>query len=247
MNQTSGWAIEADHMHFVYDDGIEALKEVSFKVKKGSCVGLIGANGAGKSTCVQLIFGLLKVKSGALNVFGLPVEKHNHIEIRRRAGLLFQNPDDMFFTNNLLEDVTFGLSNQGFSREQAQDVAMETLSELGIAHLAKRAPYRLSGGEKHLAALATILSMKPELLVLDEPTAGLDPRARKRMISIIKNQKATRLIVSHDLDMILDMCDEVILLSEGQVVAMGSADAILHDQECLERYGLELPLGVAKR
>lgn len=234
--------IEAIDVTFIYPDGRRALDGIDLKVEKGSCIGLVGANGAGKSTFVQLLFGLMEVTAGTLKVAGLDVKKENHVMIREKAGLLFQNPDDMFFTGILWEDIAFGPIRHGMERQEAKALAERILSELGVLHLLDRQPFRLSGGERHMAALAVILAMDPQLIVLDEPTAGLDPKARRRMIEVIGSTQTTRLIVGHDLDMMLDICDGIIVLENGKTVANGTPQDILTDAALMDRHGLELPL-----
>ena len=233
--------ITCDKVSFSYEPGRPVLQDLSFTVRKGECVGLIGANGAGKSTLMQLVLGLLP-HNGSLRVDGLEVEKKNLAEVRRRVGYVLQDSDNQMFMPTVLEDMVFGPCNYGMPRAEAEARADEVLAELGLEALRNRYNHKISGGEKRMAAIATILAMRPSVILMDEPSATLDPVNRRTVIRAIGRMEQTCLIASHDLDMILDTCSRVLLLSGGRVVADGPAEAILRDRALLEAHRMELPL-----
>ena len=221
------------------------LDHVSFKIENGESVGLIGANGAGKSTLMKVLLGLAFAE-GQILVDGTEVNKANLAEIRRRLGFVLQNSDNQMFMPTVYEDMMFAPLNYGLSREEAEvrvDAALETL---GLHELKHRHNHKLSGGEKRMAAIATILAMQPDAILMDEPTSALDPYNRRIVINTIRALPQTKIITSHDLDMILDTCARVILLSSGKVVADGPAQVILQDKALLEAHHLELPLSLAR-
>ena len=226
---------------FSYERGVPVLEGLSFSIHAGECVGLIGANGAGKSTLMQLVLGLLP-HNGSLRVDGLEVEKKNLAEVRRRVGYALQDSDNQMFMPTVLEDMVFGPCNYGMPRAEAEARADEVLAELGLEALRNRYNHKISGGEKRMAAIATILTMRPSVILMDEPSATLDPVNRRTVIRAIGRMEQTCLIASHDLDMILDTCSRVLLLSGGRVVADGPAEAILRDRALLEAHRMELPL-----
>ncbi|MGN0169598.1 MAG: energy-coupling factor ABC transporter ATP-binding protein [Lachnospiraceae bacterium] len=223
-----------------YDHKHKILEKLSFHIKPGEQVGLIGANGAGKSTLLKGALGLLPWE-GRILVDQIPLKKENLAVIRKKLGYVLQDSDNQMFMPTVQEDMLFGLLNYGMSRIQAERVVDETLEALGLEHLKQCHNHKLSGGEKKMAAIATILAMKPEALLMDEPSAALDPRNRRNLIRILPKLPQTKLIASHDLDLILEICDRVILLDHGQIVADGPTQEILRDQALLEAHGLELP------
>ncbi len=239
--------IEFDQVSFEYEKGKPVLTDVSFSVEPGESVGLIGANGAGKSTILKLILGLIRPTSGTVNVFGLETVKENLAGIRKRAGFVLQDPDDQMFMPTVLDDMLFAPLNYGMSREEAEAKADAVLKELGLEYLKERYNHRISGGEKRMAAIATILTMEPEMILMDEPSSSLDPYNRRKVIDTVKALPQTRLITSHDLDMILDTCSRVILISGGRIAADGPAEEILTDKALLEANRMELPLCLAGR
>ena len=232
--------LEFRNVSFSYEPGTPVLDNLSFHIRKGETVGLIGANGAGKSTIMKLMLGLLPAQ-GEILVDGMPVTKQNLPSIRQKIGFVLQDSDNQMFMPTVYEDMIFGPRNYGLSREEADARVDRVLRELGLENLKHRHNHKISGGEKRMAAIATILAMEPEMIVMDEPSTALDPVNRRRVISTINSRKETKLIASHDLDMILDTCQRVILLSHGKIAADGDAETILRDKELLEENRMELP------
>ena len=232
--------LEFRNVSFSYEPGTPVLDNLSFHIRKGETVGLIGANGAGKSTIMKLMLGLLPAQ-GEILVEGMPVTKQNLSVIRQKIGFVLQDSDNQMFMPTVYEDMIFGPRNYGLTREEADARVDRVLKELGLESLKHRHNHKISGGEKRMAAIATILAMEPEMIVMDEPSTALDPVNRRRVISTINSRKETKLIASHDLDMILDTCQRVILLNHGRIVADGEAEAILRDQALLEANRMELP------
>ena len=232
--------LEFRNVSFSYEPGTPVLDNLSFHIRKGETVGLIGANGAGKSTIMKLMLGLLPAQ-GEILVDGMPVTKQNLPPIRRKIGFVLQDSDNQMFMPTVYEYMIFGPRNYGLTREEADARVDRVLRELGLENLKHRHNHKISGGEKRMAAIATILAMEPEMIVMDEPSTALDPVNRRRVISTINSRKETKLIASHDLDMILDTCQRVILLNHGRIVADGEAETILRDQALLEANRMELP------
>ena len=233
--------IEFQKVSFAYERERPVIRDLSFRVAEGESVGLIGANGAGKSTVMKLLLGLL-TGEGQILVDGTAVTKQTLPEIRRKLGFVLQNSDNQMFMPTVYEDMIFAPLNYGLSREETEAQVERVLKELGLEDLKHRHNHRISGGEKRMAAIATILAMEPEVILMDEPTSALDPYNRRVVINTIRTLPQTKIITSHDLDMILDTCDRVILLSHGEIAADGPADTILRDRELLEANRMELPL-----
>ena len=233
--------IEFQDVSFSYEKSRPVLQDLSFRIETGESVGLIGANGAGKSTVMKLLLGLLSGE-GKILVDGSEVCRENLREIRRKLGFVLQNSDNQMFMPTVYEDMMFGPLNYMVSREDAEKKVDEVLAQLGLQELKYRHNHKISGGEKRMAAIATILAMEPQAVLMDEPTAALDPYNRRIVINAIRSLPQTKLITSHDLDMILDTCDRVLLLSGGQLVADGPAREILQNRELLESHRMELPL-----
>jgi len=233
--------IEFKNVDFEYDKERRIFSGLSFKIEKGESVGLIGANGAGKSTLMKLMLGLLPFE-GEIIIEDLPVNKQNLALVRKKIGYVLQNSDNQMFMPTVLDDIMFGPVNYGHSKEEAEKIADEALKLLNLSDLKMRHNHKLSGGEKKMAAIATIIAMKPKIVLMDEPTSALDPYNRRKVIEIINSLPYTKLIASHDLDMILDTCDKVILLGKGGIAASGKADEILKQKDLLEANRLELPL-----
>jgi len=217
------------------------VRDVSFEIKPGERVGLIGANGAGKSTIFNGMLGLTN-SYGTIIIDGVTVNKQNLREIRKKVGLVLQNSENQLFMSTVYDDMMFAPMNFGMAKEVAEARVDSILASMGISELKHSYNHKLSGGEKKMAAIAAILAMNPQIVLMDEPTAGLDPRNRRLVIEHIKAIEQTCLIASHDLDMILDTCDRVLLISGGVLAAKGSCQDILHDKELLEANQLELPL-----
>ena len=233
--------IEFKNVSFEYEKGKKTLQDINFHIEKGECVGVIGANGAGKSTIMKIMLGLLPCE-GEVFAAGMPVNKENLGEIRKKLGFVLQDPDNQMFMPTVLEDMIFGPMNYGLSREEAEKKADAVLLQLGISGLKNKYNHKISGGEKRMAAIATILAMEPEAVIMDEPTVALDPYNRRLVINTIRSMDNTKVIASHDLDMILDLCDRVLLVSGGRIAADKDAKTVLYDKELLEANRLELPL-----
>lgn len=219
--------IKFDNVHFSYSNGYEALKGISFLITHGEKVALLGLNGAGKSTVLLHTNGLLLPSSGEVNIGGIPVTKKTASAVRRAVGMLFQNPDDQLFMPTVEEDVAFGPLNMGLEKDEVRRRVAEALERAGVAGLEKRAPFQLSGGQKKSVALATILSMEPDILVMDEPTSQLDLVARRRVVDVIASFSHTCLIATHDLDLARDLCPRSILIADGRVTADGPTSDII--------------------
>ncbi len=230
---------------FSYRPGREVLKGVSLSVERDEQVALIGANGVGKSTLLKLFVGLLDPQSGSVEVCGMSVERKNLAAVRRAAGYVFQDAESQLFLANVWEDVAFGPRNEGLSEDEVRRRTADALESVGISSLAQEHVYRLSGGQKRLASIATVLAMRPDVLLLDEPTLALDPRNRRMVIRALGDLPCAKLIATHDLDFVLDSCSRVIVVSEGRIVAEGTPDVILRNRELLESNGLELPLSLS--
>lgn len=232
--------IEFQNVSFSYDGERPVVENLSFTIGNGESVGLIGANGAGKSTIMKLLLGLLSGQ-GQILVDGLTVNKQNLPAIRQKIGFVLQDSDNQMFMPTVYEDMIFGPRNYGLSKEETERRVDAVLNQLGLTALKHRYNHKISGGEKRMAAIATILTMEPETILMDEPSTALDPVNRRTVINTINTLPQTKLIASHDLDMILDTCQRVILLSRGEIVADGPAERVLRDQALLEANRMELP------
>ncbi|SFQ43434.1 energy-coupling factor ABC transporter ATP-binding protein [Caldicoprobacter faecalis] len=238
--------LEVRNLYFSYPDGHEAVKNVSFTIYHGESVGLIGANGAGKSTLLMLLVGLLLPDQGEVLVGDVRLTKKTLSAIRQRVGFVFQNPDDQLFMPTVYDDVAFGPRNYGLDEDEVKLRVERALEMVGIPHLRDRVPFRLSGGEKRVVAIASVLSMQPDILIMDEPTSALDPKSRRMVINLLKGFDHTKIIASHDLDMVLETCRRAIVLNEGEIAADGMAEEILRDKKLLESCGLEMPLSLQR-
>lgn len=238
--------IEMKHVSFRYEAGKEILDDISFRLAEGESVGLIGANGAGKSTIMKLLSGIL-FGDGEVLIAGTPVNPKNLYEIRRKLGYVLQDSDDQMFMPTVYEDMIFAPRNYGLSKEETEERIDAVLEKLDLKELKHSRNHKISGGEKRMAAIATILAMDPEVILMDEPTASLDPYNRRLVINAINSLSQTKLITSHDLDMILDTCSRVILLDQGKIIADGKTEEILRDQKLLEAHRMELPLSFTRR
>ena len=239
------YLMEVQDLRYAYPDGHEALNGVFFVLRDGEKLALVGPNGSGKSTLMLHLSGCLAAQSGVVSLNGEPVGEDLK-RLRSAVGLIFQEPDNQLFMPEVVEDVAFGLVAHGTPVQEAQERALSVMETLGIAHLAERAPHRLSGGEKRMAALAGILVMQPDIVVLDEPSAALDPRARRRVIERLNALEKPMILATHDLDMALDVCDRAIILYEGRIAADGALQDVLRNEALLQQNGLELPLRYTK-
>jgi cobalt/nickel transport system ATP-binding protein len=254
-------AVLVRDLSYHYPDGRLALRGVDLRIAPGESVALVGPNGAGKSTLLLHLNGLLPGKSPGLHshgasgserskatasvwIDGLEVNARNGPEVRRRVGMLFQDPDDQLFSTTVLDDVAFGPLNLGKSKAEARRIAIEALQRVELADAADRVPHHLSFGERKRVCLAGVLACDPSVLVLDEPTANLDPRGRRRFMDLIRALPATKLIATHDLEMALELCTRVVLLDGGRVITSGPVRTVLDDVNLLEAHGLERPLSL---
>ena len=236
--------VEVKHLRHVYPDGTVALEDISFRITHGESVAIIGANGAGKSTLLQHLNGYLVPTAGEIRIGDFPLSKGTLPQIRRTVGMVFQDPEDQLFMPTVHEDVAFGPKNLGLTGGELEQCVKKALERVGAGHLAKKAPYHLSGGEKKRVAIATVLSMSPDILVMDEPTNGLDPYARRQLMALLKEFRHTKIFTSHDLDMVLALCERTIVLSEGKVRADGQTLEIFRDKALLAECRLEQPLSM---
>ena len=234
------------NLKFSYSDGTQALDCISLSIAQGESVGIVGANGAGKSTFVNHLNGYHLPQSGTISIAGTLLTKKTQEQIRRIVGIVFQNADDQLFTSRVYDDVSFGPQNLGLHENELQMAVEKTLKELDLWDLRDKPPSHLSAGQKRFCAFATVLVMQPQIIVMDEPTSDLDPRHRRQLIHLVKSLNNTRISVSHDLDFIWETCDRVIIMSEGKIVADGPSKEILTSQILLESNGLELPLRLQK-
>jgi len=235
-----------ESLYYTYPDGTPALRGVSFSLTAGQNVALVGPNGSGKSTLLLHLNGLLESDKGTIEVGGQPMKAQNFDFIRRYLGLVFQNPEDQLFMPTVREDVAFGPANLGLTGAKLNERVLGSLEMVGLepARFLDRPCFNLSVGEKKRVALAGVLAMEPEVLVMDEPSAGLDPRSRRRLIRLIQDLPQTKLVATHDLDLALETCGQTILLERGLVIKEGPSAQILRDQILLETHGLELPLSL---
>jgi cobalt/nickel transport system ATP-binding protein len=236
--------VVASGLRYAYPDGTPALDGVSFRIVHGESVGIVGANGAGKSTLLLHLNGVLLPDSGEVRIGEELLTPGRIPDVRRRVGMIFQDPDDQLFMPTVESDVAFGPLNMGFSEDEVKERVEAALERVGLTGLGSRPPHRLSGGEKRRAAIATVLAMSPDLLVLDEPTAGLDPHARRQLIGLLGDFTHTKIVATHDLDLVLDLCERTIVLDHGTVRADGRTREIFADEALLASCHLEKPLSM---
>lgn len=243
--------LEVNDLSFSYETNAakqahEVLQRISFSIAEKQSVGLIGANGAGKSTLLKLICGLLDIQQGSISVVGMQVKKNTLNAIRKEVGYVFQDSDSQLFMSTVYEDVAFAPRNYRMNAQQVDEVVMQALRMVHLDNLKDRHIYSLSGGEKKLASIATVLATESKLMLMDEPTVALDPRNRRNLIQIVNQLPMAKLIASHDLDFIYDTCQLVILLSEGRIISMDATEKLLTNRLLLETHGLELPLSFSR-
>jgi cobalt/nickel transport system ATP-binding protein len=239
--------IAATGLSFHYPDGTVALQDVNIHIHPGERVALLGPNGAGKTTLILHMNGIHLPQHGQIRVSGLELHADNILDIRRRVGIVFQDPDDQLFMPTVRQDVSFGPQNLGLAGSELDDRVDEAMKAVGVADLADRAPNHLSFGQKRRVAIAGVLAMQPEILILDEPTSNLDPASRRELSDILRGLDITQLLVTHDLPYALELCPRSIVLDEGQIVADGNTAELLSDKPLMKAHRLEMPAGFDPR
>jgi len=238
--------MDVQNVSFAYEKDKPILQKVSFHAHEEDGIGLIGANGVGKSTLLKLLVGLELNFQGEIRVEEIPLGKDTLTKVREKIGYVFQDSDSQLFMTTVREDVAFAPKNYGLPAEEVNRRVEKAMEAVQISHLADRPIYKLSGGEKKLASIATILSMHPDIILMDEPSVALDPRNRRNLIRILQGFDHLKIIASHDLDFIWDTCSRVILMNHGEIIADGPTEEILRNQALLEANGLELPLSLSR-
>ena len=238
--------IDFENVSFSYEKNMPILNNISFHASENESIGIIGANGVGKSTLLKLIVGLNLNFEGSIRIEEIPVEKDTLPKIREKIGYVFQDSDSQLFMSTVYEDVAFAPRNYGLSATEVNKRVMHALELTGITHLKDKQIYKMSGGEKKLASIATILSMYPDIILMDEPSIALDPKNRRNLIHLLNSFDHLKIIASHDLDMILETCSRTILMADGKIIADGNTKDILLNKELLESHNLELPLCLQK-
>lgn len=233
--------VEVSDLHFVYPDGQVALAGLSLTVDRGERLAVLGPNGAGKTTLAHHLNGIRRAERGSIEIDGETLNDATLPEIRRKVGLVFQNPDDQLFMPTVEEDVGFGPANLGMEGEELERAVTGALISVGATGLERRAPHHLSGGERRRVSLATVLAMSPSVLVLDEPTAGLDPAGRRELIEVLQSLPMAQIVITHDLPFALELCERSVIMNEGRVVADGATRELLANDELLARNRLEMP------
>ena len=237
-------AIDIRDLRFSYPDGTPALDGIYLSISRGESVAIVGPNGAGKSTLLLHLNGILRGE-GQISILGLAMDTKNLRDIRRLVGVVFQDPEDQLFLNSVAQDVAFGPSNLGLETGDIAVRVREALEAVGMQDSEERSSHHLSFGQKKRVAVATVLSMRPEILVLDEPTSNLDPKSRRRLIDIVDQLPATKIVVTHDLPVALELCERTVIIDKGRVAADGPTVDLLCDAELLAAHDLELPYGFA--
>lgn len=236
-------ALDVRDLTFSYPDGTEVLRGVDLSIARGERVALLGPNGAGKTTFVLHLIGILRATSGTVAVDGVTLEDETVRQIRSRVGFVFQDPDDQLFMPTVRQDVAFGPANFGVEGEELDRRVAEALEMVGMTHAADKAPHHLSGGERRRIAIATVLAMRPSILVLDEPSSNLDPAGRRELAQILAGLDVTLLMVTHDLPYAFEVCERSVVMSDGVIAADGPTARVLADTEAMKRHRLELPAG----
>jgi cobalt/nickel transport system ATP-binding protein len=238
--------VDFSKVSFSYPDGTMALRDITFRITHGEAVGIVGANGAGKSTILMQMNGFLLPSSGLITIGDHQLTKNTRQEIRKKVGVVFQDPDDQLFMPTVFEDIAFGPINLGLKPEVVEKRVQEAMEIAGCRLLRDKPPHHLSGGQKSAVAIASVLAMHPDILVMDEPASNLDPKSRRGLINMLRTFTHTKIVASHDLDLILDVCERCLVVREGRVVADGPVEQILTDKTLLEENNLELPLSLQK-
>jgi cobalt/nickel transport system ATP-binding protein len=236
--------VEVQDPKFTYPDHTSALNGITFRIEHGESVAIVGANGAGKSTLLLHLNGYLAPIEGKVRIGDYPLTKNTVQEVRRTVGMVFQDPDDQLFMSTVFDDVAFGPLNLGLPAEDVSERVQNALQTVGVFHLKDRPSYRLSAGQKRRVAIASVLSMSPDILVMDEPSAGLDPKARNQLIDLLKSFKHSKIIATHDLDLVLDLCERTIIIHDGLVKADGTTNEIFNDEILLSECHLEKPISM---
>lgn len=239
--------VVARDIGFIYPDKTEALKGISFRIMHGESVAIIGANGSGKSTLLLHLNGCLMPTRGEVRIGETPLTRQTVVAVRRAVGMVFQDPDDQLFMPTVFEDVAFGPVNAGLPPDEVERCVTLALERVGMAHLKYRPPYKLSAGEKRAVSIATVLAMEPAILVMDEPTSNLDPRGRRRLIELLRSFEHTKIIATHDLEMVVELCSRAIVLDGGLAVADGPTLELLNDEQLMLAHGLERPHSLRHR
>ncbi|NOX97686.1 MAG: ABC transporter ATP-binding protein [Nitrospirae bacterium] len=236
--------INIKDLSYAYPDGRVALQNVNLSISEGESVGIIGPNGAGKTTLLLHLNGVLEDKKEAVEVLGMKIEQKSLKEIRKKIGIVFQDPDDQLFMPTVFDDTAFGPLNAGYTKIEIREKVRDALKEVSMEGYEERCSHHLSLGEKKRISIATVLSMEPDILVLDEPSSSLDPRTRKHLIDLLKSLRQTRIVASHDLELVREVCQKIFLFDGGAVVAEGQVDEIMRDKKLLEAHGLEIPFSL---
>lgn len=230
--------IKISNLNFTYPDGKQVLNDINLNIYENESVGIIGPNGAGKTTLLLHLLGILRGE-GEINVLGMSMNDGNLKKIRNKISLVFQDPNDQLFTPTVFDDVAFGPLNLGISKDIIEQKVKESLNKVGMSGFEERFPHHLSFGEKKRISIATVLAMEVEILLLDEPSSNLDPKARRQLINLLNNLKITKIIAANDLKLASEVCKRVILLDEGKIVAGGNTKDILNNKSLMERYGFD--------
>jgi cobalt/nickel transport system ATP-binding protein len=236
--------ITVKNLSYKYHNGQQALNNISFEVYAGENVALVGPNGAGKTTLLLHLNGLIQNNNGCITIDGAVLNKKNIYDLRKKIGIVFQDPDDQLFMSTVFDDVAFGPLNMSLSKDEVKQRVRMALHKMDVDDFENRCPHHLSFGEKKKVSIATILSMTPDIFLLDEPTANLDPAGRRNMINTLRSLNSTKIIASHDIEMLLELCDKAILMNAGKIVVVGETTKILTDEKLLKSNGLEAPLSV---
>lgn len=239
--------ISVEKLNFAYENKMSVLQDITFFAGEQESIGIIGANGAGKSTLLKLLVGLEMDFEGSIRIEEIPLKKQTLAKIREKTGYVFQDADSQLFMPDVYEDIAFAPRNYGLPEEEVKRRVETAMEAVHISHLSRKPVYKLSGGEKKLVSIATILSMNPDIILMDEPTVALDPKNRRNLIGILNKFVHLKMIASHDLDFIWDTCARTILLADGKIVRDGKTEEILRDEKLLDSCGLELPLSIYAR
>lgn len=230
--------INIKNISYTYRDGQKALRNINLKINKNETIAIVGANGAGKSTLIKLLVGILKPEYGEIVIDDLKINKSNLKEIRKRVGVVFQNSDNMLFMNKVYDDIAFGPRNYNLQEDKIKEKVNEVMKNLNIEYLKDRTPNNLSSGEKRKVSIASVLAMNPSYIIFDEPTSFLDPKGRRILISVLQNLETTKIIATHDLEMVMKICSRVIVIKNGEIMGDGNPNEILNNFDLLNKWDL---------